>query len=168
MRLIVIGAGSHGKVVADVASQTGNYEEVIMLDDNSLIARGKCSDYINYKDDNTQMYPAFGSNEVRVEWENKLIEDGISLARIIHPKAYVSPLSEIAKGCVVMPFAIVNTNTQIKKGCIINVGAIVDHDCVLEEGCHIAPGAIVKGSNHLARYTKVDSGEVIERSKYGN
>ena len=47
--------------------------------------------------------------------------------------------------------------------CIINCSAIVDHDCTLEAGCHIATGGIVKGGNHLPPFTKVDSGEVIER-----
>ncbi len=167
MRLVILGAGGHGKVVADIASQTGRYDEVLMLDDHAKVCRGKLSDYKNYIDNKTEMYPAFGDNKLRVEWEERLLKEGIHLARIIHPKAYVSPLARIENGCVIMPYAIINTGCFIKKACIINCGAIVDHDCILEEGCHVAPGGIVKGSNHLPKYIKVDSGEVIERSMYG-
>ena len=168
MRLIILGAGGHGKVVADLAKQTGKYKEVFFLDDNSLGAEviGKCSQYLEFQSADTEMYPAFGNNTARVQWENKLLEAGISLAKIIHPLAYVSPLTEVASGCVVMPYAVVNTGTKIKKACIINIGSMVDHDCILEEGCHLAPGAIVKGENHLPEGTKVDSGEVVPLQYY--
>lgn len=168
MRLIILGAGGHGKVVADLAKQTGKYKEIFFLDDNSQEAEviGKCSQYLEFQSADTEMYPAFGNNTVRIQWENKLLEAGISLAKIIHPLAYVSPLAEVSSGCVIMPYAVVNTSTKIKKACIINIGAMVDHDCILEEGCHLAPGAIVKGENHLPEGMKVDSGEVVPLQYY--
>ena len=168
MRLIILGAGGHGKVVADLAKQTGKYKEVFFLDDNSQGAEvlGKCSQYLEFQSADTEMYPAFGNNTARVQWENKLLEAGISLAKIIHPLAYVSPLAEVASGCVVMPYAVVNTGTKIRKACIINIGAMVDYDCILEEGCHLAPGAIVKGENHLSEGTKIDSGKVVPLQYY--
>lgn len=168
MRLIILGAGGHGKVVADIAKQTGKYKEIFFLDDNSQEAEvlGMCFQYLEFQSADTEMYPAFGNNTVRIQWENKLLEAGISLAKIIHPLAYVSPLAEVAPGCVIMPYAVVNTGTKIKKACIINIGAMVDHDCILEEGCHLAPGAIVKGENHLPKGMKVDSGEVVPLQYY--
>lgn len=168
MRLIILGAGGHGSVVADIAEQTGKYDEVVFLDDNSNDSKviGKCSDYIKFKSQDVEMYPGFGNNQQRVEWENKLEEAGIKLARIVHPLAYVSPKATIADGCVVMPYAIVNTDTIIEKACIVNIGAIIDHNCVIKEGCHIAPGAIVKGENILSRGSKIDSGQVIGLREY--
>lgn len=168
MRLIILGAGGHGRVVADIAEQTGKYDEVIFLDDNSNDDKviGKCEDYINFKSQDTEMYPAFGNNQGRVEWENKIKEAGIKLAKIIHPVAYVSPKAKVADGCVIMPYASVNTGTVLKKACIINIGAIVDHDCILEEGCHLAPGSIVKGENRVPSCTKIDSGEVVALQHY--
>lgn len=168
MRLIIIGAGGHGRVVADIAQQTGRYQQIFFLDDHAQGEKviGKCSDYMQFKEGETEMYPAFGNNQRRIEWENKLSDAGVPLAKIIHPLAYVSPESEIANGCVIMPYAIVNTGTKIKKACIVNIGAMVDHDCILEEGCHLAPGAIVKGENHLPKATKVDSGEIVPLQYY--
>ena len=163
MRLIILGAGGHGRVVADLAEQTGRYEKIYFLDDNAIDDNviGKCSDYIKFKSQDTEMYPAFGNNIGRIEWENKIEEAGIKLAKIIHPLAYVSPKATIADGCVIMPYAIVNTSVEIKKACIINIGAMIDHDCILEEGCHLAPGAIVKGENKVPSCMKIDSGEVV-------
>ena len=168
MKLIILGAGGHGKVVADIANQTRKYSNIFFLDDNSKDEKviGKCSEYLSFKDSNVEMYPVFGNNLGRIEWEEKIEKAGIKLAKIIHPLAYVSPTAEISAGCVIMPYAIVNTNTKLKKACIINIGAILDHDCTLEEGCHLAPGAIVKGENHLPKGMKVDSGEVIALQQY--
>ena len=166
MRLIILGAGGYGQTVADIASQTGKYEEILFLDDNQNQASlypiaGPCSDYRLYKTDETCMYPAFGNNESILGWINRFINERISIPTIIHLLAYVSPTATIAEGCVVMPHAVVNTNCKLEKACIMNVAAILDHGCILEEGCHLAPGAIVKAENRLPRCTKVDSGEVI-------
>ena len=168
MKLLVLGAGGHGRVVADIAAQTGKYSEIKFLDDKATGTDiiGTCADYLKFKGEDTEMYPAFGNNKGRVEWEEKMEASSIKLATIIHPLAYVSPKAVIAPGCVLMPYAIVNTGTVVNKACIINCGAIVDHDCVLEAGCHLAPGAIVKGENQLPGCTKVDSGEVIPLQFY--
>lgn len=168
MRLIILGGGGHGRVVADIARQMGRYEHIFFLDDNAVgnDVIGVCGDYFRFRRADTEMYPAFGNNIRRIQWEKKMLEAGISLARIIHPLAYVSPQAEVESGCVIMPYAIVNTGTVIKKACIINIGSMVDHDCILEEGCHLAPGAIVKGENRLPKGTKVDSGEVIPLQYY--
>ena len=163
MDLIILGAGGHGRVVADIARQTRRYVNISFLDDNSELAIGPCSDFVHYVGQDVEMYPAFGNNESRVKWEEKLKDCGITLATIIHPLAYISPEAKIVSGSVFMPYSIVNTGCVIKKACIINCGAIVDHDCVLEDGCHMAPGATVKGGNILPKFTKVDSGEVVER-----
>lgn len=35
MRLIILGMGGYGRTIADVAEQTGMYEEIIFLDDQA-------------------------------------------------------------------------------------------------------------------------------------
>ena len=168
MNLLILGAGGHGQVVFDLAEQTNKYDKIAFLDDQATGAYviGVCADYKQFKSANIEMYPAFGNNEGRLAWENKLEQEGIPLAKIVSDRAYVSPKAKIANGCVVMPFAVVNTNATLEKACIVNVGAIVDHGCHIEAGCHIAPGAIVKAENHLPSCAKVDSGEVVEARKF--
>lgn len=163
MRLVILGAGGHGQVVAELAAQTQKYNEIIFLDDDlsNPKSQGKCSEYLQFKSEDTEMYPAFGNNEARLQWEETFEEQGIALATVQSPLAYVSPTASIAKGCIIMPFAVVNTEVVLQKATIVNVSAIVDHGCVIEAGCHIAPGAIVKAENRVPEKTKVDSGEII-------
>ena len=168
MKLIILGAGGFGRTVADVAAQTGAYDAILFLDDNSQAEDviGKCMDFSAFADENTIFYPAFGNNEGRVLWMNRLRENGCKVATIVHPTAYVSPTVRMAEGNAVLPHAIINTGCEIKPGCIINCGAIVDHGCVIEEGVHVCLGAIVKAENRIPRLMKIEAGQVIENRTY--
>ena len=168
MRLIILGVGGYGRTVADVAAQTGAYDEIHFLDDNAQAEDviGKCADFSAHADENTIFYPAFGNNEGRVSWLKRLSEKGCKIAVIVHPTAYVSPTACMAEGNVILPHAVVNTGCEIKAGCIVNCGAIVDHGCVLEEGVHVCLGAIVKAENRIPRLMKIEAGQVIENRTY--
>ena len=52
MKLIILGAGGYGQTVADIAEQSGEYEEIHFLDDNSTAKSviGKCNDFVKHKD----------------------------------------------------------------------------------------------------------------------
>ena len=127
MRLIILGMGGYGRTVADVADQTGRYEEIVFLDDQAEQAFDVCDAYRKYVEEDTEMYPAFGNNELRVAWMDKLKEAKTSIATIVHPLAYVSPKAVLSSGCVLLPYAVVNTECEIGEVCIVNCGAIVDH-----------------------------------------
>lgn len=158
-RLVILGAGGYGRTVVDVAHQLG-YSTIVLDDADSGHPLSTFSSFI---DENTSFIPAFGNNTFRMEWINRIEESGGQLATFIHPTAYVSPTVSIAPGTVILPHAIVNTDVIVGKGCIINLGAIVDHGCVLEEGVHICLGAILKGENRIAKCSKIEAGEVVER-----
>ena len=158
-RLVILGAGGYGRTVADVAHQLG-YSTIVLDDADPAHPLSTFSSFI---DEHTSFIPAFGNNSFRLEWINKIEENGGQLATLIHPTSYVSPTAIISPGTVILPHSIVNTDVVVGKGCIINLGAIADHGCILEEGVHIAPGAIVKGENRIEKCSKVEAGEVIER-----
>lgn len=162
MRLIILGAGEYGHTVEDIAIQLGY--DCIFLDDS--MEDYSLASYVKYIDPDTFFIPAFGNNTLRLEWINKIEQQGGKLAALIHPSAYISPKASIDLGTVVLPKALINTNVVVRKGCIINLGAIIDHDCVIEEGCHICLGAIVKGDNRIIALTKIEAGEVIQARQW--
>ena len=161
-RLVILGSGGYGRTVADVAHQL-DYSTIILDDVDSAHPLSSFQSYIN---STTSFIPAFGNNAFRMEWINRIEDNGGQLAALIHPTAYVSPTTTISPGTVVLPHAIVNTDVVVGRGCIINLGAIVDHGCILEEGVHICLGAIVKGENRIERLCKIEAGEVVERGQY--
>ena len=168
-KLLILGAGGYGKTIADVAQQLGCYDKIAFLDDGKTNAPGvlgRCDEFLSFADETTEMYPAFGNNETRMAWINRLMEHGIRVPVLVHPSAYVSPTATLFSGVTVLPKAVVNTGVMVKTGCIINIGALIDHDSIIEDGCHLAPGAIVKAENLIRSGSKIDSGTVIENRQY--
>lgn len=167
-RLVILGAGGYGRTVADAAAQSGQFEPIIFLDDNSAAADvvGKCADYLNYLNADTVFYPAFGNNKGRMDWLCRLEASGCALLTLVHATAYVSPTATIGQGTIVLPHAVVNTGVKIGKGCLINCGVIVDHGCGIEDGVHLCLGAIVKAENQVAALQKIEAGEVVEARSF--
>ena len=157
--LLIIGAGGHGKVVAEVARDCG-YEEIAFLDDNSNEAIGKISEMQKFTSLYKEAFVAIGNNKVRGEILAQLKIAGYEIPILIHPSAYISRTAKIQSGTVVEPKAIVNTKADIGEGGIISVGAIVDHDTKLEEYVHINAGAVVKADTSVPEYQRVDAGMV--------
>ena len=168
MRLIILGAGGFGHVVADLARQSGKYEEIAYLDDgkNGPEILGGCAAFADYVDARTELYPAFGNNAGRIAWLDRLEAAGAAIPTIIHPRAYVSPESVVEPGCMILPMAVVNTGCRICRGCIIDCAAVVDHGCVLEEGIHLASGAVVRAENRVPRLTLLEANRVIFPRSY--
>ena len=167
-RLFILGAGGYGRTIADLAAQLGEYYQISFLDDKSQGANilGTCEDVFRFLDDRTEVYPAFGSGELRMKWLRRLESEGCTVPSLVHPRAYVSPTASIGVGSMVLPMAVVNTGVTIEEGCIINIGTLVDHDCIIERGCHLAPGSIVKAENRIPAMVKIDSGDIIQARQF--
>lgn len=160
MKLLVIGAGGHGKVVAEIAEDCG-YKKIAFLDDHNTAAIGKLADIGKFTADYEYAFVGIGNNAVRGELIERLHLAGYKIPVLVHPTAYVSRTAQIGPGTVVEPKAIVNANTVIGDGCILSVGAIIDHDVTVGDGCHINSGAIVKAGAKLAPLTKLEAGQVV-------
>ena len=166
-RLLVLGAGGHGKVVQEVARSLLDidrkpvYEAVDFLDDNSVDAIGKIADFEKYQDKYSDVFCGIGNNKVRKQLLDQVKELGYSIPVLIHPTAYISPSAVMESGTVVEPKAIVNANTVVHKGCIISVGAIVDHDVVIDSYVHVNAGAIVKAGARVESGRKLEASEVV-------
>lgn len=159
MDLLIIGAGGHGKVVAEVATDCG-YSRIDFLDDFSPEAVGKIGDLKDFLTDYKNAFVGIGDNRLRCEIIEKIEDAGYDVPVLIHPTAYVSRTAHIEKGTLVEPKAIVNSNTEIAFGCIISVGSIVDHNVVMGKCCHINSGAIVKAGAIVNAFTKLEAGDV--------
>lgn len=161
MRLVVLGAGGHGKVVADCAELTGKYDSVLFLDSQHpqktalecWPVEGIPDGLASFVDGNTEFFVAIGNNHARLEWLDRVEDAGGVLATLIHPNAVVSRYSHIAPGTLLLGGAIVNAFSTLSKGCIVNTGASIDHDCTLGDAVHIAPGTRLAGTVQVGKCT---------------
>ena len=166
-RLIILGAGGHGKVVADIAMRTG-YDEILFLDDNpelkeclGLPVVGRTSETNAYEGD---FFVAIGNPNTRETITNRLESQGKTVATLIHPSAVIGHDVVIDEGTVIMAGAVINPGSVIGKGCIINTCASVDHDCMIHDFAHVSVGARVVGAVEIGERTWIGAGAVIIRS----
>lgn len=159
-RLVIIGAGGHGKVAADIARKQG-YKVICFLDDTAIAGvEGKVSEFGRFLD-NADFFVAIGNSAVREKITNELQSKGARIVCLIHPNAVVAENVRIGKGTIIMAGAVVNTDTEISDGVIINTCASVDHDCKIARYVHIAVGAHVCGTVEIGEHTWVGAGAIL-------
>ncbi len=166
---MILGAGGHGRVVAEIAQLSGKYTEIVFLDDKVPEASfpdpyaGKCKafvDHLAYYD----FFIAIGNATIRRRLQAEVEEANGRIVTLIHPAAIISKDVLIGKGTVVMAGAIINTGTKIGDGVILNTASSVDHDCIVEDFCHVSVGAHLCGTVHLGAGTWVAAGATVNNN----
>jgi sugar O-acyltransferase (sialic acid O-acetyltransferase NeuD family) len=167
-RLFVIGAGGHGAVVADAAGESGRWDQIAFLDDNESLdtvldfrVAGTTEAMFSLADDDAEFILAVGDNRHRLELCDRIVQDGLRLATVVHPAACVSKSALISAGTVVCAGAVINARAQVGRACIVNTGATVDHDCILEDGVHVSPGANLAGTVRIRRRAWIGIGSSV-------
>lgn len=162
-KLVIIGAGGHSKVIADIAQKNG-YTDICFLDDKKtdscvgFCVAGKIDDIKKFSDSKTDFVIGIGNNEIRKKIAG---EYDVNYVALVHPSAQIGLSVTIGKGTVVMAQAVVNSDTRIGKHCIINSGAVVEHDNSIENFAHISPGATLGGTVHIGELTHVGIGATV-------
>ena len=166
--IYIIGAGGHGKVVADIAKKNG-YKKILFLDDStkgqlgtySIVGTTDDIDEIHQRDKDADFFIAIGNNEIREKMFKKLKERDIKLPVLIHSSAVIDETVKIEEGTVIIANAVINAGTKVGKNCIINTSASVDHDCIIEDYVHISPGVHIAGTVHIGKRTWVGIGSSV-------
>lgn len=157
MRLTIIGASGHGKVVAEIAKLNG-YDEIVFLDDDPAIK--SCNGFPVVGTSNTAIegdcFVAIGNGIIREK-----LEKNRRTVSLIHPDAVISHDVSIGVGTVVMAGVVINPGTTIGRGCIINTASSIDHDCVIEDYVHIAVGAHLCGTVIVGKQTWIGAGATV-------
>jgi UDP-perosamine 4-acetyltransferase len=168
-RIVLIGAGSHGKVTLEAVRAMGGFEVVGLLDaaptprsvlgvqvlgDDSMLPRLRA-------DGVAAAVITLGSNGVRQRMGERLLALGFVLPAIVHPTAVIAPSALLGEGVVVMVRAIVGTETRVGTLAIVNTGAIIDHDNDIGEAAHIAPGCALAGSVSIGTRTLLGVGSAV-------
>jgi len=169
-KLAIIGAGGHGKVVADCAGLLAwgsiSFFDAAWKDklsDPRWPLLGDTSTFIEKSTEYDGVIIAIGNCEIRWKEYFKIKSSAILITSLIHPSSFVSQYSKIGEGTVILAGSVVNTDAMIGDACIINVGATVDHDCVLGDSVHVAPGAHISGGVAIGDGSWIGVGAAIKQ-----
>ncbi len=174
-KVVIIGAGGHAKVIADIIEKSG---DIIygFLDDNlptnTIVANNKKWKVIGKSDmrfslasmhKNLSFIIAIGNNYVRKMISQKDSKD-IKYYTAIHPSANIGANTSIGEGSVVMANVCINSSAKVGKHCILNTASVIEHDNVIGDFVHISPNATLCGTVTVGDLTHIGAGATIKNN----
>jgi sugar O-acyltransferase (sialic acid O-acetyltransferase NeuD family) len=171
MRVLVVGGGGHGRVVADVVQEAGLATELAFVDDRyPTLDRSGPWPVIGTMAELSVLcdrYDAFalgiGAWQARSHVWQTLDRLGVNVLTAVHPHATVSRQARLGAGTIVCAGAAVVIGAELGRGCIVNTGATVDHDCRLADWVHVCPGAHLCGDVHVGQGSWIGAGSVVRQ-----
>lgn len=169
MRLLIIGAGGHAKVVLD-AAQAAAWEIAGVVDEHEtrtevlghLVARsadGIAAD---------RFIVAIGDNQARARLFAQHVASGLEPATVIHPSAIIAPSARIGAGTFVAAGAIVNPEASVGENVILNTGCVVEHDVSVGDHALIGPLASLCGESSVGSGVLLGAGVTVKpRARVG-
>ncbi len=160
-KLIIIGAGGHGKEVAwGVAAMNAvapRYELVGFCDDTvapgvrvgGVAVLGAIEAVAERVGGGVAYICAVGKNRVRPGLVARAEACGWTPRSVIHPTAVVAPDAEIGAGTFLAPGTYVGPGARVGRHVIVNFHASVGHDAELGEHVQLCPGVRVSGAVKL-------------------
>lgn len=159
--VVIMGAGGHAKVVADIIKKSGD-KVVGFLDDfnKGQEILGTIDDCVKFE--NCSFIIAIGLGKVRKNINEKYPE--LDYYTAIHPSAVISENVIIGKGTVVMANAVINSGAVIGMHSIINTASVIEHDDKIGAYVHVSPGAVLCGTVSIGNNTHIGAGAVVRNN----
>jgi len=172
MNVVVVGAGGHGQVTADIllkhAMAGGSLIAIGFVDDDDRLWKTKILELPVFGPTDTldavvhdAVVVAIGANQRRYDVIKRLVSRGERLVAAIHPSAQIANQTIIQPGAMICAGAVVNTGSCIGEGAIVNTGATVDHHTNVANCAHIAPGVHMGGNVQIGERTLIGIGAAV-------
>ena len=180
-KILIVGTGSHGKVILGILRRLNFMKEQILFADifhkrfDSFMGCkviGGLDESIRIDENSVDAIVAYGGtpyegNINRQLATEKLVQnfrEQINFISVVDPSSVIDETAIIEKNVSIGAHAFINTDAKISQGSIINSGAIIEHDVVVGEYSNISPGAVVLGLSKVGRRVFIGGGAVIRNN----
>jgi UDP-perosamine 4-acetyltransferase len=174
VRTVIYGSrpDGHAKVVAELLAPAAGLDLVGLIDDfpdnvdhriGELGVIGTSADLpqIAARTAVRAAILGFGAGRGRSAIAAALIDAGLTLPVLVHPRALVAPSARLGPGCQVLPGAVVGPGAELGTGVLVNTGAIVEHDARLSDGVVIYSGAVLAGRVSVGVDVELGAGATV-------
>lgn len=173
--LVLLGAGGHACVLADLLKQQQCQLTAVVSpvpSHSSLLSNiehlTSDDDVLQFNVENIVLVNGIGSipeAQALPSLRQRLFEHfsqlGYEFATLTSKSAIVSPYATLETGAQIFSGAIVQTHARIGVNSIVNSGAIIEHDCTIGSNNHIAPGAVLSGNVTTGNNVHIGTGANI-------
>jgi len=149
VRLLVVGAGGHAKVVVDAAAESGWELAGVIGQPGDPVEVLGVEVYSEPPNDIDGFIIAVGDNRIRARMFDQYVALGFQPVNVVHPRAVVAPNAVLGAGTFIAAGAVINPDARIGANVILNTGCTVDHDCNVAAHAHVGPGANLCGNVHV-------------------
>lgn len=167
-RLLILGAGGHGRAVADLAEAAGwtiaGFTErqgappsagVIGGDgDVATLARAARIDAAVVGIGNSAL-------SRRIELFELLRGAGVVVPAIVHPRAVVAPSCGIGDGSVVFAGCVLGTGVDVGVNAVCYSGSIVEHGCRIADHVYLSPAVVLSGEVTVEAGAFLGAGSIV-------
>ena len=155
MKILIVGAGGHGQVVADIlqAQRTaGEDVSVVGYVDDALVVQqprmggpvlGTVAAIPDIEHD--ALLVAIGDNQQRARMHGWISQRGAKFISARHPSAIIASGATVGDGSMVCARVVVGCGSRVGRGVILNTACTVDHHACIDDFVHVAPGVHLGG-----------------------
>lgn len=172
-KLVIYGAGGHGKSVIELVQAIGGYDLVGVVDDGmaagtqvldlEVLGTGDRLAQLRRQGIGLAVNAVGGIGDIRsrVRVFQRLAAAGFSCPKVVHPTAFIEPSAELADGVQIFPHAYVGSQARLGFGVIVNTAAVVSHDCEIQDYVNLAPGALLAGAVTVGEKSLIGMGVTV-------
>lgn len=169
MSLVIVGAGGHGREVADVALAAGHTVRGFIDDgapDLEPLQRRRAellggTALLDGLDDEVLLGIGDSASRARLDQTVQALQ--LRSPAIVHPAATVGTDVELGPGTVLAAGARLTTHIVIGRHGYVGPNATIGHDAVLADHVTVLPGATISGSVHLAQGVTIGTGAAVRQ-----
>lgn len=168
MRVLIVGAGGHAQVVADILQQQPSLQAIGYLDDNSVLhgqtllglpVLGSMAQSTSFLHE--AVIIAIGDNRLRRQLYEQWSAHGEQFVTLQHPSAVLARDVTIGSGTLIAAGVIVNPGSVIGANVILNTGCTIDHHTRIGAHVHVAPGVHTGGEVTIEEGVLIGIGATI-------
>lgn len=171
-KLVIVGAGDLGQLIAFHALESKQYEFIGFYDDTRDVGtETEFGTIIGHIPNILNDYKKYHFEEIiigigykHLKFKQQLFEtlvDEIPFATIIHKSANIASNCKIGKGTVILSGCNLDKGVIIGDNTFLNIGCTIAHDSIIESHCFLAPGVIVAGFVEIQKRGFIGIGTTI-------